>query len=79
MKRNKPRNHIALNPLLRKGGAHVRSKSGERFVGKRKTMKAAREWQGSRDAPFTNSLLSKFSVTAIPARAPYTPSVSCVA
>lgn len=49
MKSNKPRNRIALNPLLRKGGAHVRAKSGERFANKQKMLKAAREWKGSRD------------------------------
>lgn len=30
MKNNKPRNHVALNPLLRKGGPHTRPRSGER-------------------------------------------------
>jgi len=49
MKNNKPRNRIALNPLLRKGGAHVRAKSGERFANKQKMLKAAREWKRSRD------------------------------
>lgn len=49
MKRNKPRNHVALNPLLRKGGAHVRAKSGERFADKQKVLKATREWKNSRD------------------------------
>ncbi|SDZ85331.1 hypothetical protein SAMN05216562_0777 [Microbulbifer marinus] len=49
MKSNKPRNRIALNPLLRKGGVHVRAKSGERFATKQKMLKAAREWKGSRD------------------------------
>lgn len=48
---NKPRNRIALNPLLRKGGAHVRVKSGERFSNKQKVLKAAREWGDSRDVP----------------------------
>lgn len=50
-KPNKPRNYVVRNPLLRKGGAHVRAKSGERFANKRKTMKAAREWEGSRSGP----------------------------
>ncbi|MBB3060424.1 hypothetical protein FHS09_001239 [Microbulbifer rhizosphaerae] len=49
MKKNKPRNHVALNPLLRKGGAHVRAKSGERFANRQKMLKAAREWKSSRD------------------------------
>ena len=48
MKNNKPRNHVALNPLLRKGGAHIRAKSGERFADKQKVLKAAREWKNSR-------------------------------
>lgn len=46
----KPRNRVARNPLLRKGGAHVQAKSGERFNQKQKMLKAAREWKGSRDA-----------------------------
>ena len=50
-KMNTPRNRIALNPLLRKGRAHVRAKSGERFSNKQKVLKAAREWRSSRDAP----------------------------
>lgn len=50
MKKNKPRNHVARNPLLRKGGPHVRAKSGERFASKRKVSKAVREWQGSRSS-----------------------------
>ncbi len=49
------RNRVACNPLLRKGGPHVKAKSGERFSGKQQTRKAAREWQGSRahDTAFT--------------------------
>lgn len=30
MKKQKPRNRVALNPLLRKGGPHIASRSGER-------------------------------------------------
>ncbi|WP_295801389.1 hypothetical protein [uncultured Microbulbifer sp.] len=52
MKKNKAkivvRNYVARNPLLRKGGAHIRAKSGERFSDKQQTRKAAREWQSSR-------------------------------
>ncbi|WP_346836672.1 hypothetical protein [Microbulbifer sp. SAOS-129_SWC] len=46
----KPRNRVAQNPLLRKGGAHQRARSGERFASKQQARKAAREWKGSRDA-----------------------------
>lgn len=48
IKNGAARNYVARNPLLRKGGAHVRAKSGDRFSGKQQTMKAAREWQSSR-------------------------------
>jgi len=46
----KPRNRVVQNPLLRKGGVHERAKSGQRFAGKQQVRRAAREWQGSRDA-----------------------------
>lgn len=52
MKKSKPRNHVAMNPLLRKGGAHVRARSGRRFADKQQMLKAAREWKGSRDSFF---------------------------
>ena len=35
-KRNKPRNPIAVSPIMRKGGAHEKSRSGERQQGKQK-------------------------------------------
>ncbi|MFC4877282.1 hypothetical protein [Microbulbifer halophilus] len=50
MKKSKPRNHVAMNPLLRKGGAHVRARSGKRFADKQQMLKAAREWKSSRDS-----------------------------
>ena len=43
-----PGNPIAQNPLLRKGGAHLRAKSADRFDSKKQTRKAAREWDSSR-------------------------------
>jgi len=46
----KPRNRVVQNPLLRKGGVHERAKSATRFDSKQQVRKAAREWQGSRDA-----------------------------
>ena len=49
MKKNRPRNPVALNPILRKGGVHERAKSGERFSNRQKMLKAAREWGHSRD------------------------------
>lgn len=51
LKKGAVRNRVACNPLLRKGGAHVRMKSGERFDNKQQTRKAAREWQSSRAQP----------------------------
>ena len=44
------RNPVACSPLMRKGGAHERARSGKRFTSKQETRKAAREWQGSRGA-----------------------------
>lgn len=73
MKKNKPRNHVALNPLLRKGGAHVRAKSGERFADRQKMLKAAREWKSSRD--FLLGFESRSM--ANPPGARHIPSVSC--
>ena len=46
--RRSPGNPVAQNPLLRKGGAHVRAKSADRFDSKQQTRKAAREWGSSR-------------------------------
>lgn len=36
VKRNKPRNPVAIAPIMRKGGAHEKSRSGERQQGKQK-------------------------------------------
>ncbi|WP_428820984.1 hypothetical protein [Microbulbifer sp. MCCC 1A16149] len=47
-----PGNPVAQNPLLRKGGAHVRAKSADRFDSKQQTRKAAREWDSSRSCSF---------------------------
>ncbi|MFA0810097.1 hypothetical protein [Microbulbifer epialgicus] len=46
---SKPRNYVARNPLLRKGGAHVAAKSGVRFKSKQKMLKEARGQGSSRD------------------------------
>jgi len=43
-----PGNPVAQNPLLRKGGAHIRARSADRFDSKQQTRKAAREWDSSR-------------------------------
>ncbi|WHI49779.1 hypothetical protein P3339_15020 [Microbulbifer sp. MLAF003] len=45
----KPRNYVACNPLLKKGGAHTKAKSGARFKSKQKMLKEARERSSSRD------------------------------
>ena len=36
VKRNKPRNPVAVSPIMRKGGVHEKSRSGERQQGKQK-------------------------------------------
>jgi len=36
LKRNKPRNPVAVSPIMRKGGVHEKSRSGERQQGKQK-------------------------------------------
>lgn len=41
----KVRNPIARSPFLRKGGAHVKSKSSQRFQIKRDVKKAMDEWK----------------------------------
>lgn len=58
--RRTPGNPVAQNPLLRKGGAHVRAKSAERFDGKQQTRKAAREWERSRGAVYISYCLLGF-------------------
>lgn len=40
-KRRKLRNHLALDPLLKKGGAHGKSKKAERAAAKQHTRKQA--------------------------------------
>ncbi len=77
MKKNKPRNHVALNPLLRKGGAHVRAKSGERFANRQKMLKAAREWKSSRDFLCGVRWGSECRSMANPPKARHIPSASC--
>ncbi len=39
--RRKLRNHLALDPLLQKGGAHGKSRKAERAAGKQQTRKLA--------------------------------------
>lgn len=47
------RNTAAMSPLLRKGGAHKRSKSGERQRQKQTLQQALQdEWDWQEDAPF---------------------------
>ncbi len=49
----KPRNPVARSPLLRKGGAHRKSRSAERMRSKRELKEEAedeREKQGDHDA-----------------------------
>ena len=41
----KRRNPIARSPLLRKGGAHVKSKTGQRVRARLTTQNAIDEWQ----------------------------------
>lgn len=43
----KPRNRLALNPLLKKGGAHQKSKSAQRQADKRQLKKSLHENAGS--------------------------------
>ncbi len=40
----KRRNPVACSPLLRKGGAHVKSKSGQRIRARLSTHSAVDEW-----------------------------------
>lgn len=51
MKKAKPtkpikyRNHVACNPLLRKGGVHEKSTGAKRSANKRKLKKEAMNWK----------------------------------
>ncbi len=47
----KPRNHHALNPLMRKGGVHEKSNSAKRTAAKRQLRKESREFSRD-DSPF---------------------------
>lgn len=38
------RNYVARSPLMRKGGAHVQSKTGRRLQGRLSTQQAVDEW-----------------------------------
>jgi len=40
------RNPVARSPLLRKGGAHVKSKTGQRVRARLTTYDAYNEWEG---------------------------------
>lgn len=47
-KKSKPfkyRNHLACNPLLRKGGVHEKSTGAKRSAAKRKVKKEAMNWK----------------------------------
>jgi hypothetical protein len=44
----KVRNPIARAPILRKGGAHVKSKSSQRTLVKRDIRRKVDEWEGGR-------------------------------
>jgi len=43
--RTKVKNLAAASPLLRKGGTHVKSKSGQRVKAKNEVKKAVRDWK----------------------------------
>lgn len=49
MRRHKVRNPVACSPLLRKGGAHVQSKSGQRQRDKSKVKQEINEWKNSKE------------------------------
>ncbi len=54
---NTPRNPFANHPLMKKGGAHQKSKSAERAKARRETNRLARDWS----AQITTLLKSYFS------------------
>jgi|WetSurMetagenome_2_1015567.scaffolds.fasta_scaffold158495_2 hypothetical protein len=49
MQRHKLRNLVACSPLLRKGGAHVQSKSGQRQKDKNKLKQEVKDWKLSKN------------------------------
>ncbi len=44
-KRNRMRNPVAASPLLRKGGVHIQSRTGQRVRYRLQTQSAIDEWQ----------------------------------
>lgn len=46
----KVRNPVARTPILGKGGAHVKSRSGERHKLKQQTRREARQWSREKGA-----------------------------
>ena len=42
-----PRNPFALDPLMRKSGAHQKSKSSDRAKANRETQRQVRDWSNS--------------------------------
>ena len=51
---NTPRNPFANHPLMKKGGAHQKSKTAERTKARRETQRLARDWS---DSFFTLSII----------------------
>jgi hypothetical protein len=43
------RNHVARAPILRKGGAHIKSKTNQRFRTKKDIIKAVNEWKNKKN------------------------------
>lgn len=59
-KSDKPRNYVVRNPLLKKGGAHVKAKSGVRFKGKQKMLREVRERNSSCDTLTSTRIFRAF-------------------
>lgn len=45
-KRQKPRNFHACHPIMKKGGAHEKSRGAKRAAARRDTRKKVSEWPG---------------------------------
>ncbi len=57
--RRRPRNPVALSPLLRKGGVHERSKSGIRAEAKQKLQDELEFWQEGLEECLSTTIRSR--------------------
>jgi hypothetical protein len=57
--RRRPRNPVALSPLLRKGGVHERSKSGVRAKAKQDLQEGLEFWRDELEEEYLTTIRSR--------------------